>query len=105
MSESFKEKLIILRDDYRDEIPEEIVRDWDPVTKFKVRSTWYQAVVGRLRLGIITGAITDPVVIKKIDRGIKRFTSERFQDRDRTTAREIKYANMLIEFALKNASE
>ncbi|OGE36387.1 hypothetical protein A3B45_02070 [Candidatus Daviesbacteria bacterium RIFCSPLOWO2_01_FULL_39_12] len=71
-----------------------------PDNKFKVRRAWFQGLVAVLSNGITFEEITDPVVILKVERGLRRFTSERFHRKLLTTKRDIRYANLLINLVL-----
>lgn len=68
-----------LRDEYEDEIPEEIVHSNSLRSKIKARKGWFCSVSGRLEYLIYLGLIKDPTVFKKLARGVDIFTSERFK--------------------------
>ncbi|MDD5147284.1 MAG: hypothetical protein PHV63_01870 [Candidatus Daviesbacteria bacterium] len=97
MNKEFREDLIRYRGGYSDEIPEEILHSTSPNNNFKVRKSWFQGLVAHLENGIVFGEITEPDTIRKVERGLRRFTSERFRQKVRTTRRDIQYANLLIE--------
>lgn len=89
-----------LRDEYEDEIPEEIVHSNSLRSKIKARKGWFCSVSGRLEYLIYLGLIKDPTVFKKLARGVDIFTSERFKKRERTRKIDIIYGNLLINLAL-----
>lgn len=100
MRNEFKERLMELRDGYSDQIPEGGLHSTSGNNRFKVRKGWFQSLVANLANGIGDGEITDPVVVRKIERGLKRFTSERFHQQPLTSKRDIRYANLLINLVL-----
>ncbi len=101
MKEAFKERLERLRDEHSNEIPNNWIDSRSPNNSFKVRGNWFFALVAVLENGILDGEIRDPIVIRKISRGINRFTRREFTKENPTQAREIKYANLMIDLALK----
>ena len=101
MREALQEGLERLRDEYSDDIPQEIVHSNSLNNKFKVRGSWFQGVIAILENGITEGGITDPVVIQRVERGINRFTTRKFGEEDPTKPRDIKYANLLIKLVLE----
>ncbi len=92
------EYLRTLRDDYSDEIPKQVLHG--PVTssdslKFKVRSNWWQGVVGGL------GSLQEKGLVptgleQEVKDFVDRYTSEKFHTRTLTTKEDVVKANELI---------
>ena len=74
----YLERLRNLRDNYSDEIPEEILSGLSKRKKYKVRRQWFHAVVGSLWNALRTGQISDPEVQTEAKEFIKHHTSEEF---------------------------
>ncbi|OGE28747.1 hypothetical protein A2867_04680 [Candidatus Daviesbacteria bacterium RIFCSPHIGHO2_01_FULL_40_11] len=89
-----------LRDEYKDEMPEEIVHSYSPGSKTKARKGWFCSVSGLLESLNYLGLIEDPITSKRLERGIEKFNSERFKNRERTRKIDITYGNLLINLAL-----
>ncbi|MBI2268333.1 MAG: hypothetical protein HYU80_02670 [Candidatus Blackburnbacteria bacterium] len=92
------EYLRILRDDYSNEIPEQVLHG--PVTnsdrkKFKVRRNWWNGVVGglgRLRLkGLVPTGLE-----QEVQDFVDHYSSEEFHSQPLTTAEDIARANEII---------
>jgi hypothetical protein len=96
-----REKLLLelrhLRDDYSDEIPEQVINS---VTgqEYKVRNAWFGFVAGHLELGEINGLISEELAEKARQFGDKYCTDE-FRDR-LTTSEDIEEANALLNEAI-----
>ncbi len=94
------ERLRWLRDEFSDEIPEEILSGVSPQKNFKVRRNWWQGVVGTLANALERGKITNPEVQEEVKGFLEHYTSEKFHEQPLTTAEDIKRANEIIDLVL-----
>lgn len=90
-----------LRDEYSDDIPQEIVHSYSPNSKIKARKAWFCSVSGLFESLRYLGLIKNPTTSTKLERGIERFNSETFKNRARTRKIYITYGNLLINLALR----
>ncbi len=93
----YKRLVISLRDDYSEEIPEEIINSTHQHggPKFKVRKGWFQVVSFALENGVRKGYLPSEYV-HKIQEFQSRIIETGFHDR-RTTKEDIMYANGILE--------
>ena len=89
-----------LRDDWSDEIPEEIIHSDAPDSKFKVRASWFVGVTADVFCALEEGEIKTPQGRAAAEQLITRFTSEEWANQDLTTAEDIQEANRLIDIIL-----
>lgn len=91
--------LVSLRDDFLDEVPDEIKRGFDEKKNYKVRNNWFTALVGQL--DILADQYLDPVEDKDLLEEIDNFntycTSEDFHKAERHTEEEVQRANDLLD--------
>ena len=94
------DRLRTLRDDWSDEIPEDII----PGRKrgqFKVRTNWWASLNADLEVGLIDGVFT-PELIPAITAFIEKHSTPEFAHRSRTTAEQITEANALLNLILQS---
>ncbi len=91
------------RNEYSDEIPEELRNSHSPEgILVKARKGWFTQVSSLAEHVIWLELIKGKREIEKLEIGIKRFNSERFRNTNhpRTTKRDIRYGNLFIDFML-----
>lgn len=91
------EDLKILRNNFSDEIPKEIIRggQGDNSLKYKVRKNWWMGVVDNISL-IINENILPENISNQAKLFIEKFTDISFNQR-LTTVEDIAEANLMIE--------
>ena len=93
-----KEKLRHLRDDYSDEIPDEIIHSTSPNNAFKVRRGWFQGVTANLEAAL--KETDDPVLEAEVKWFVNHYTSDVFKAQGRTKNTDIFAANRIINRVL-----
>ena len=96
----FVQKLVVLRDDSEDEIPETMIYDGP----YKIRKNWFHGVCGilnNIRHAELLGSWEN---IGLIDGFIEKAESEEFKSRN-TTQEDIKEANALIDLVIDELSK
>jgi hypothetical protein len=97
------EDLLILRDDYKNEIPREILHSTSSDNKYKVRKSWFQGLVAVAENRLMKGLIREPNLVKDIDAFIVRYTSPDWaHPAVLTTKEDIEKADNLIDKILEN---
>jgi len=100
-------RLKSLRDDFSDDIPDEILHSNDEDNKYKVRGSWFQGVIADTE-GLLSYASKDAPELEEIKEIMNYFTdSEEFRGKmsSRTERSDIDKGNRLIELALKVVGE
>ncbi len=82
-----------LRDDWNDEVPDEIIHNWG---NFKVRMAWWQSLVLDLEVLERRGKISKDLQ-EEVNKFVKHYTSDEFHKQKLTTAEDIGRANNLID--------
>lgn len=73
--EYLAERLVLLRDGYKDEIPVRIIHSSDPDNKFKVRSAWFIGLHAELENSKIDGLLPSSV-IEDVDKFLLWYTGD-----------------------------
>lgn len=84
-----------LRDQFSDEIPNEIL-DGRIGGNFKVRRNWWQGLVQDLELGVMKGVISEELK-PDVEQFIDYYTSDEFKHQLLTKKEDIQRANDLLE--------
>lgn len=87
-------KLTGLRDNYSNDIPENIM------DKYKGTKEWWTTVIPYLTMGIEVGIIQDPQLGEETLAFIKKYTSPEFHQQKIITPEDIKEANRIINLAI-----
>ena len=101
------QKLEHLRDDFRDEIPSEVVHSSSPDNKFKARRGWFNLVAGHLSYSLEDGHIKDPALKEKVEGFLKWCLEGEFKEGGEermTTQEDIEKANEVISSVLGSLS-
>lgn len=93
-----KDRLRHLRDDWSDEIPDEIIHSTSPNKAFKVRVGWFQGVTATLEAAL--EQIDDPALEAEVTRFVNYYTSDVFKAQELTKASDIFAANRIINRVL-----
>jgi len=88
-----------LRDDFRDEIPVEVLHSISPNNNYKVRRTWFQGVVADIELMMDKGLLV-PTLKENAEQVISYFTSDKFHYQPLTLREDIDKANEVIDLIL-----
>lgn len=94
-------ELARLRDDWNDEIPEQVVHSNSPMANFKVRRGWFGNIILATRLALDDKSIRSDEGKKAAEQLISRFTSDKFREQKLTKKEDIQEANRLIDIVLK----
>lgn len=86
------ERLAWLRDEFSDEVPDEIIHG---AGKFKVRRAWWQCLAGNLDNGLREGVI--PEELRADTRAFLRHTTTEFRQQTLTKPDDIQRANNLLD--------
>jgi hypothetical protein len=100
LPELIKGKLILFRDDYSNNIPKEIIHGYRNPGNHKVLTSFWTALIPHLEIALDENIIKGKRTRKKIRGFINKYTSKTFQERDRTSPKDIKRANKIINLVL-----
>lgn len=98
---SLLEHLVWLRNEFSDEIPDEIVHSTDKDNKYKVRRSWFTGVVAAAEEALRKGEIKTSEGKLAVEQLSERFTSEEFIQKAKTEKEDIEKANELIDIILE----
>jgi len=93
------EKLGWLRDEFSDEIPNEVIHGGG---RFKVRRAWWQCLTGNLELGLQEGVI--PEELREDTQTFLEDTITEFRQQSLTYPEDIQRANNLLDRILGRSS-
>jgi hypothetical protein len=98
------EKLMHLKTNFKDEIPEEVLHSNSkkPNNIKARRGGWLGPVVTYLELGVFLGEIVDPQIEEDITSFTQFYTSDKFRQQKLTYEEDIKIANRMIDLYLQN---
>ncbi len=97
---SVPDKLRYLRDNFSDEIPDQVIHSTSPNNAFKVRRNWFQGVVATLERALDEGLVSNPDMEWRVNVFIRDYTSQEFKDKPLTEASDIDEANRIINLVL-----
>ncbi len=96
-----KQHLVWLKNDYSDEIPEEVIHSNNPSNKFKVRKNWFVELNAALWMAVdYWKFIKKEEATVEIQKFLTYITSEEFGRKPLTEARDIEWANRVIDIAV-----
>jgi hypothetical protein len=100
-----REKLTMLRQDYDDNIPGEVVCSYSKTNKVKVRTGWFTPLIFWLETCMDQGEITNPETIKTVNDFINQYTGKITKKQKMNSQEDIDRGNQTIDLVLSQLKQ